>query len=113
MYKHFYFFAPDDEEDTSWAQSSQDREETNYIDVSSINVLLTNYYSYQQCMQWNRNQYISLEKRLGDSLKLMCKSFQETVTDQTNCIVLSSLSGSVSSPGYPMGYPANKNICYR
>lgn len=116
IYKHFYFFGPEDDEDTTWTKSSQEREETNSVDLAAVTQVLTNLDSYQQCLNWNYNQLVALEGKFSGRLAQMCQTRQQTTNDQIDghkCLVLSSLAGSITSPGYPAAYPANKNFCYR
>ncbi|KAH1013755.1 hypothetical protein HUJ04_002705 [Dendroctonus ponderosae] len=111
--KHFYFFGPADDEDTTWTKSSQEREETDSVDLAEVTRVLTNSDSYQQCLSWNYNQLAALQLA---RLAQMCQSGQQTTNDQIDshkCLVLSSLTGSITSPGYPAAYPKNGNFCYR
>ncbi|XP_030767860.1 uncharacterized protein LOC115891521 [Sitophilus oryzae] len=111
IYRYVYFFAP--EEENISVNQVQDKEETNYIEISSINTLLTDFYNYQQCLTWNKNQLNILMRRFGNALYNMCTIRTSSSNEHSKCTVLNSLSGYINSPGYPLSYFGNQNLCYR
>ncbi|XP_076270738.1 cubilin [Rhynchophorus ferrugineus] len=105
-YQHIYFFEPDDSE-----ENVEKKEETDSIDVSSIDSLLTELRDQEGCKSWNNNQLVLLTNTYGNKMYQMCPS-QENKSP-TNCVIYNNVSGYFNSPGYPLGYYANQNLCYR
>ncbi|XP_050306873.1 cubilin isoform X2 [Anthonomus grandis grandis] len=104
--KYFYFFGPEDDQDISW--TGDDKEEIDSIDLSTIE---NHSRNLQECFSWNREQLEVLQRSFGTNLYSTCKV--SSSVESPDCLILNSLSGRFSSPGYPLGYPVNRNVCYR
>ncbi|XP_018566297.1 uncharacterized protein LOC108907210 [Anoplophora glabripennis] len=109
--KSIYVFAAPEYND--FAPSYQDKEGTTYLDLSSVNSVLTNT-NYYQCLGWNQMQYKVLNAKYGKVLTCPRNDENDAISvGERDCVDLSYVSGYFRSPGYPCYYPKNLNVCYR
>lgn len=95
------------------APEYNDKEQTTFLDLNSINSVATNN-NYFQCLDWNQRQYKILSGRFGKALE--CPRNDENALsgmERRECVDLNYVHGYFRSPGYPCYYPQDLKLCYR
>ncbi|CAH0557161.1 unnamed protein product [Brassicogethes aeneus] len=113
---HIYYFSYPEEDEVIPQKSYKDVEETSYVYTVNINYILPDSNDFNYCYNWHTYQFNNLYSTYNKN-SLQCQNTNQGTNNyhptEKNCVDLNYVKGYFKSPGYPLNYPSNVNICYR
>lgn len=115
--KHVYYFVPSDEHRPGEIDPRgfrRDREETTYLDISGLDSDSYGNNDKAGCKNWGVSTFPLVAR--GALWRNMVPCGTQRISSSPSvqkCVELNASKGYFRSPGYPMYYPSNLNLCYR